>query len=95
MKGKAGRGAGIVVGTIMMRRKVGTEIEVIMEGIGAGAGAEIVTGKGGGKGEETMTTRGVGTVTVIAVIGEEDGASLFLALHLPIFVAVGPVLLCH
>lgn len=51
MKGKAGRGTGIAVRMIMMKRKAGTEIEVIMEG---------------GTGEDTMILIGVGSVTVIA-----------------------------
>ena len=67
MKGKAGRGAGIVVGMTTMKRKPGTEIEVIMEGTsaGAGAGAETVKGKGkgGGRGDETTSMREVGSVT--------------------------------
>jgi len=67
VKGKAGRGAGIVVGMTAMKRKPGTEIEVIMEGTsaGAGAGAETVKGKGkgGGRGDETTSMREVGSVT--------------------------------
>ncbi|XP_039817152.1 transcription initiation factor TFIID subunit 15-like isoform X6 [Panicum virgatum] len=64
VKGKAGRGAGIVVGMTTMKRKQGTEIEVIMEGTsaGAGAGAETVKGKGGGRGDEPMSMREVGSV---------------------------------
>jgi len=74
VKGKAGRGAGIVVGMIMMTRKSGAGN---MEESGARAGAETVTGKGGGTEEGTMTTRGVGSVTVIAATGEERNDRAF------------------
>ena len=67
-----------MVGMIMMKRKAGTGIEVIMEGTGAGAEAvvETATGKGAGTGEETMGMRGVGSVAVITATGKErnDGA---------------------
>jgi len=88
VKGKAGRGAGIVVGMITMTRKSATGN---MEESGAGAGAETATGKGGGTEEGTMTTRGVGSATVIAATGEERNDRGFcspLTLLLPIFVAV-------
>ena len=88
MKGKAGRGAGIVVGMITMTRKSATGN---MEESGAGAGAETATGKGGGTEEGTMTTRGVRSATVIAATGEERNVRGFcspLTLLLPIFVAV-------
>jgi len=75
VKGKAGRGAGIVVGMTTMKRKQGTEIEVIMEGTsaGAGTGAETVKGKGGGRGDEPMSMREVGSMigTGTAATGEE------------------------
>jgi len=70
VKGKAGRGAGIVVGMITMTRKSATG-NMEESGAGAGTGAETATGKGGGTEEGTMTTRGVGSATVIVATGEE------------------------
>jgi len=90
VKGKAGRGAGIVVGMITMTRKSATG-NMEESGAGAGAGAETVTGKGGGTEEGTMTTRGVGSATVIVATGEERNDRGFCSSHtllLPIFVAV-------
>jgi hypothetical protein len=84
VKGKAGRGAGIVVGMTTMKRKPGKEIEVIMEGTsaGAGAGAETVKGKRGGRGEETMSTREVGSVTGTAATGEERNDRAFCSSYI-------------
>jgi hypothetical protein len=79
VKGKAGRGAGIVLGMTTMKRKPGAEIEVILEGTSAGAGAEAETVKGkGGRGEENMIMR-EGSVTGIgtAAIGEDRNNKAF------------------
>jgi len=82
VKEKAGRGAGIVVGMIMMARKSGAgNMEESGAGAGAGAGAETVTGKGGGTEEGTMTTKGVGSATVIAATGEEKRQGSVPPLH--------------
>jgi len=78
VKEKAGRGAGIVVGMIMMARKSGAGN---MEESGAGARAETVTGNGGGTEEGTMTTTGVGSATVIAATGEEKRQGSVPPLH--------------
>jgi len=81
VKGKAGRGAGIVVGMTTMKRKPGKEREVIMEGTsaGAGAGAETVKGKGGGRGRG----RGeVGSVTGTAATGEERNDRAFCSSYI-------------
>jgi hypothetical protein len=97
VKGKAGRGAGIVVGTIMMAKKSGAGI-MLESGAGAGAGAEIATGKGGGTEEGTMTMRGVESATVTAATGEERNDRAFcssLTLLLPIFVAVDLWYCCY
>ncbi|KAL6838960.1 hypothetical protein ACP4OV_031187 [Aristida adscensionis] len=69
LKGIAERGARIGAGRTMMKRKAGTEIEV-MEGSGgvAEAGVEIVRG---GTGAETMTMREGSVTAIVIATGEE------------------------